>query len=177
MYNINNEWLIKINKSLVNGRYGTKEINKSTDRPTDRPTDRGADRLTDPDQQLTKRPTDRPTNRLTELINGWLHGRFEWIKLITIIITAKLSGLFDTECTMNWPGLWVARVLKGAKFPACKWTYVIIIIINNRIIYTGYKRPLEDKDLWALRRNNQASYIVPKLRQKWTEQQRKCREL
>ncbi|XP_078381051.1 multidrug resistance-associated protein 1-like isoform X2 [Oculina patagonica] len=47
----------------------------------------------------------------------------------------------------------------------------------NWIIYTGYKRPLEDKDLWALRRNNQASYIVPKLRQRWTEQQRKCREI
>lgn len=47
----------------------------------------------------------------------------------------------------------------------------------NWIIYTGYKRPLEDKDLWALRRSNQASYIVPKLRQKWADQQRKCRQL
>ena len=46
-----------------------------------------------------------------------------------------------------------------------------------RIIFTGYKRPLEDQDLWALRRTNQASYIVPRLRQKWIEKQRKCTQL
>jgi len=47
----------------------------------------------------------------------------------------------------------------------------------NWIIFTGYKRPLEDQDLWALRRTNQASYIVPRLRQKWIEKQRKCMQL
>ncbi|XP_022785081.1 multidrug resistance-associated protein 1-like [Stylophora pistillata] len=47
----------------------------------------------------------------------------------------------------------------------------------NWIISTGYKRPLEDKDLWALRRDNQATYIVSKLKNKWIEQQRKCRRI
>lgn len=47
----------------------------------------------------------------------------------------------------------------------------------NWVIFTGYKRPLEDKDLWALRRSNRASYIVPRIRQRWIDQQRKCRQL
>ncbi|XP_067029429.1 multidrug resistance-associated protein 1-like isoform X2 [Acropora muricata] len=41
----------------------------------------------------------------------------------------------------------------------------------NRIIFFGYKRPLEEKDLWGLEERNQASHIVPKLKKIWSRQQ------
>ncbi|XP_078381052.1 multidrug resistance-associated protein 1-like [Oculina patagonica] len=44
----------------------------------------------------------------------------------------------------------------------------------NWIIYTGYKRPLEDKDLWALNKKSRASYIVPKMKSIWNHEQMKC---
>lgn len=43
-----------------------------------------------------------------------------------------------------------------------------------RIIYTGYKRPLEDEDLWALNRKSRASTIVPKLKSLWNQEETKC---
>jgi len=57
------------------------------------------------------------------------------------------------------------------------WLSALTFWWFNWIVYTGYKRPLEDKDLWALSRKSQASYIVPRLRKKWIEQERKCKEL
>ncbi|KAK2551420.1 Multidrug resistance-associated protein 1 [Acropora cervicornis] len=41
----------------------------------------------------------------------------------------------------------------------------------SRIIFFGYKRPLEEKDLWGLEERNQASHIVPKLKKIWSRQQ------
>lgn len=43
-----------------------------------------------------------------------------------------------------------------------------------RIIYTGYKRPLEDEDLWALNRKSRAATIVPKLKSLWYHEEIKC---
>ena len=50
--------------------------------------------------------------------------------------------------------------------------YVTISFV--RIISTGHKRPLEDKDLWALNKNSRASYIVPKVKSIWNYEQIKC---
>ena len=43
-----------------------------------------------------------------------------------------------------------------------------------RVISTGHKRPLEDKDLWALNKYSRASYIVPKVKSIWNHEQMKC---
>jgi len=37
------------------------------------------------------------------------------------------------------------------------------------LIYTGFKRPLTDADLWALKKSNRALAVVPPLRKKWKE--------
>ena len=37
----------------------------------------------------------------------------------------------------------------------------------GRLIYTGFKRPLTDADLWALKKSNRALAVVPPLRKKW----------
>ena len=38
----------------------------------------------------------------------------------------------------------------------------------------GYKRPIDDNDLWALREPFRASNVVPRLKGSWNEEQRKC---
>ncbi|KAK3724345.1 hypothetical protein QZH41_010856, partial [Actinostola sp. cb2023] len=46
----------------------------------------------------------------------------------------------------------------------------------NWLIYTGFKRPLEDKDMWALRQENRCSTIIPKLDAKWQHAVETCRQ-
>jgi len=38
-----------------------------------------------------------------------------------------------------------------------------------RLIYTGFKRPLTDADLWALNKSNKAATVVPSFIKKWKE--------
>ncbi|KAJ7390655.1 Multidrug resistance-associated protein 1 [Desmophyllum pertusum] len=44
----------------------------------------------------------------------------------------------------------------------------------TRLIIRGYKRPIDDNDLWALGEPFLASNVVPRLKGSWTEEQRKC---
>lgn len=46
---------------------------------------------------------------------------------------------------------------------------------SNRLIITGFKRPLQDSDLWSLDENNTADHIVPKLQREWEKELKKCR--
>lgn len=45
----------------------------------------------------------------------------------------------------------------------------------NKLIITGFKRPLQDSDLWSLDENNTADHIVPKLQREWEKELKKCR--
>ncbi|KAK2566739.1 Multidrug resistance-associated protein 1 [Acropora cervicornis] len=45
----------------------------------------------------------------------------------------------------------------------------------NWILWTGYKRPLEEEDLWALNSKSRSSNVVPRLRSIWNHQKRKCK--
>ncbi|KAK2566746.1 Multidrug resistance-associated protein 1 [Acropora cervicornis] len=45
----------------------------------------------------------------------------------------------------------------------------------NKLIITGFKRPLQDSDLWSLDENNMADHIVPKLQREWEKELKKCR--
>ncbi|XP_068685996.1 multidrug resistance-associated protein 1-like [Montipora foliosa] len=40
----------------------------------------------------------------------------------------------------------------------------------NWILFTGFKRPLEETDLWALNKKSRAAYVVPRLRSIWNNQ-------
>ncbi|XP_078381397.1 ATP-binding cassette sub-family C member 3-like [Oculina patagonica] len=44
----------------------------------------------------------------------------------------------------------------------------------NGLVITAYKRPIGDADLWALREPLRASYLAPRLKSSWVEEQRKC---
>lgn len=43
----------------------------------------------------------------------------------------------------------------------------------TRLIISGYKRPIDDSNLWALSERFRASNVVPRLKGSWTEEQRK----
>ncbi|XP_048588406.1 multidrug resistance-associated protein 1 [Nematostella vectensis] len=45
----------------------------------------------------------------------------------------------------------------------------------NRLILTGFKRPLENTDLWQLEEANRSSRIVPRLQQEWKKEQDKLK--
>ncbi|XP_022801995.1 multidrug resistance-associated protein 1-like [Stylophora pistillata] len=44
----------------------------------------------------------------------------------------------------------------------------------NGLIYTGFKRPLVDEDLWALGKDNKSVNIVPKFMEKWAKEEKRC---
>ena len=46
---------------------------------------------------------------------------------------------------------------------------LLLILSLSRLIFTGFKRPLTDSDLWALNKKNRASTIVPPFIKKWQE--------
>ena len=54
-------------------------------------------------------------------------------------------------------------------------TVMLISIVPIRILWTGYKRPLEEEDLWALNSKSRSSNVVPRLRSIWNHQKRKCK--
>jgi len=45
----------------------------------------------------------------------------------------------------------------------------LVLFCFVRLIYTGFKRPLTDADLWALNKSNKAAAIVPPFIKKWKE--------
>ena len=49
-------------------------------------------------------------------------------------------------------------------------------LTHFRLIITGYKRPLQDSDLWELSTGNRASSIVPQLQQEWDKEQKKAQQ-
>lgn len=53
---------------------------------------------------------------------------------------------------------------------------MILFLSVCRLIYTGFKRPLQDKDLWALAERNRSSNIVPKISSKWEHEQEKFKK-
>lgn len=52
---------------------------------------------------------------------------------------------------------------------------MMISIVTIRILWTGYKRPLEEDDLWALNSKSRSSNVVPRLRSIWDYQKMKCK--
>ena len=48
-------------------------------------------------------------------------------------------------------------------------TELLFLFCFVRLIYTGFKRPLTDADLWALNKSNKAAAIVPPFIKKWKE--------
>ena len=47
------------------------------------------------------------------------------------------------------------------------------MILDYRLIYTGYKRPLTMKDLWNLGDENTSNRIVPKFQHEWAKELKK----
>ena len=47
--------------------------------------------------------------------------------------------------------------------------------LDNRLIISGFKRPLQDNDLWSLDERNQANHNVPRLHKEWEKEFKKCR--
>lgn len=92
-------------------------------------------------------------------------------------MTEKSSGSnYETNFSVNWEPEQTNERRKRISCPEDKATCFSRITFwwLNWIIFTGYKRPLEDKDLWALNRKSRASYIVPKVRSIWNLEQKKC---
>ena len=54
-------------------------------------------------------------------------------------------------------------------------TVMLISIVPIRILWTGYKRPLEEEDLWALNSKSRSANVVPRLRSIWNHQKSKCK--
>ena len=49
------------------------------------------------------------------------------------------------------------------------YSKIIVILSLSRFIFTGFKRPLTDLDLWALNKKHKSSTVVPPFIKKWQE--------
>ncbi|XP_048588131.1 multidrug resistance-associated protein 1 [Nematostella vectensis] len=45
----------------------------------------------------------------------------------------------------------------------------------NSLIFTGFKRPLVDKDMWSLAKKNRSDYIIPRVEAKWNKEEERLR--
>lgn len=52
---------------------------------------------------------------------------------------------------------------------------LLLFLVVTRMLVTGYKRPLEEKDLWSLNLDDRSHKVVPHLVQCWNKECQKVK--
>uniref|UniRef100_A0A8C7YZ28 Multidrug resistance-associated protein 1 n=1 Tax=Oryzias sinensis TaxID=183150 RepID=A0A8C7YZ28_9TELE len=91
-----------------------------------------------------------------QAVSGWRYTTF-YVYYALLLLALVLSCLSDQ---ISRPPLCTAA-------PHRKETH-IVRSVSFRMMLTGYKRPLEEKDLWSLNPEDRSHCVVPQLLRRWT---------